>query len=46
MAEKLKYQYYDEGNYVSPAEINDEALSRIKNRRVGITVLDVLKNRY
>lgn len=30
------YEFYqDEGNYVSPEEIDDVAISRIKSRKIG-----------
>ncbi len=38
-----KYEYYDgEASYVSPAEVSNESLSRIKKRKIGAKVSDVL----
>ena len=37
------YQYYEgEASYVSPAEVSDETLTRIKNRRIGAKISEIM----
>ena len=37
------YQYYSgEANYVSPAEVNDETLEKIKNRKIGAKISEIM----
>ena len=37
------YEYYNgEANYVSPAEISKESLARIKNRKIGTKISEVV----
>ena len=38
-----RFEYYSgEATYVSPAEISDESLARIKNRKIGAKLSEVV----
>ena len=37
---KIPFEYYNgEGTYVSPAEVSEETIDRIKARRIGAKIL-------
>lgn len=38
-----KFEFYDgEASYVSPTEISKETLSRIKNRKIGAKISEIV----